>query len=439
MRRLTALCVSTVGLIGCGKKEESSLQPVVANPAAPLIVRLKEDSKADRIAAIQALGAMGEQAKSAVPELERLANDSDEKTRREAAKALQAIAPESAEGRSATALLRVKEIGQGMLNYVEANNGAFPQTCTIVTPKDASQLSRPGLSWRVLLLPYLGEKELFARFKLDQPWDSEHNKKLIEKMPAVYAPPAGSPGETRIGETHLQVFTYATTLGFALGSSPFNHPAAIAFQKLPPCPIQAITDGTSNTFLVVEAAKPVIWTRPDDVVVSDAPLPELGHAVDDIFHVCMADGAVYKLSRRSSAFELRTAIGRADGFLLDLDRMTPAHAPPPPKETTPVLGRVVMKGVPLSTGWVVLHSDDGREYGGQIGVAGSFLVKGVPVGKVKATIALGDPFAEWMADPNAKIPFGARPLVSDIYQYKHSSPWLIEVKAVAKEINLTIE
>jgi hypothetical protein len=41
------------------------------------------------------------------------------------------------------------------------------------------------LSWRVALLPYLEEMLLYNEFNLNEPWDSEHNKKLIAKMPTA--------------------------------------------------------------------------------------------------------------------------------------------------------------------------------------------------------------------------------------------------------------
>src|SRR5947207_661102 len=47
---------------------------------------------------------------------------------------------------------------------------------------------KPLLSWRVAILPYLAEKKLYDEFKLDEPWDSKHNIKLLEKMPKPYAP-----------------------------------------------------------------------------------------------------------------------------------------------------------------------------------------------------------------------------------------------------------
>jgi hypothetical protein len=48
----------------------------------------------------------------------------------------------------------------------------------------------PLLSWRVLVLPYLGQEELFAQFRLTEPWDSDHNVRLLDRMPSTYAPPA---------------------------------------------------------------------------------------------------------------------------------------------------------------------------------------------------------------------------------------------------------
>ncbi|MCH7725943.1 MAG: hypothetical protein IH991_05605, partial [Planctomycetes bacterium] len=53
---------------------------------------------------------------------------------------------------------------------------------------------KPLLSWRVMLLPFLGaaEEDLYRHFYLDEPWDSEKNKKLLDSMPEVFGKmPAG--------------------------------------------------------------------------------------------------------------------------------------------------------------------------------------------------------------------------------------------------------
>ena len=66
-------------------------------------------------------------------------------------------------------------------NYHDAH-GHFPAD---VRDKDG----KPLLSWRVQILPYLEQERLYKQFKLDEPWDSEHNKKLIDKMPKTLRSP----------------------------------------------------------------------------------------------------------------------------------------------------------------------------------------------------------------------------------------------------------
>ena len=66
----------------------------------------------------------------------------------------------------------------------------------------------PLLSWRVAILPYLGESEkaLYGQFKLSEPWDSPHNKALLAKMPRVYAPAVAKGGEKDKNVTHYLGF-----------------------------------------------------------------------------------------------------------------------------------------------------------------------------------------------------------------------------------------
>ncbi len=45
---------------------------------------------------------------------------------------------------------------------------------------------QPLYSWRVLILPYIEEDELYRQFKLDEPWNSPHNIQLLERMPILY-------------------------------------------------------------------------------------------------------------------------------------------------------------------------------------------------------------------------------------------------------------
>ena len=74
----------------------------------------------------------------------------------------------------------LKQIALAFHSYHDATNG-LPGN---ITDKDG----KPLLSWRVAILPYVEESELYRQFKLEEPWDSANNKKLIEKMPGLYAP-----------------------------------------------------------------------------------------------------------------------------------------------------------------------------------------------------------------------------------------------------------
>lgn len=108
---------------------------------------------------------------------------------------------------------------------------------------------KPLLSWRVHILPYVEAGELYSQFKLDEPWDSEHNRQLIARMPAVFADP-NLPTAAEGNTNYLAVVGKDCVFdGTAQG-----------------LPIRQITDGTSRTIVLVEANadRAVPWTKPDD-------------------------------------------------------------------------------------------------------------------------------------------------------------------------------
>ena len=174
----------------------------------------------------------------------------------------------------------LKQVVLAFHNYNDTN-GVLP----------TNQLSadkKPLLSWRVQILPYIEEDQLYKQFKLDEPWDSDNNKKLIDKMPKLYAPIRGKAGE---GMTFYQTFT---------GTHGWSHPGAAIPNAFP--------DGTSNTFLVAEAAKPVVWTKPGDMEFDGKKLPELGGMFDGRFNVAMGDGSVQRFRKGSIGFSSCSSI-----------------------------------------------------------------------------------------------------------------------------------
>ena len=90
----------------------------------------------------------------------------------------------------------LKQIGLAFHNH----NDTFNRLPADIKDKDGGAL----LSWRVAILPFIEEDNLYKQFKLDEPWDSDNNKKLIAQMPKLFAPVRVKAKE---GETFYQVFT----------------------------------------------------------------------------------------------------------------------------------------------------------------------------------------------------------------------------------------
>lgn len=199
--------------------------------------------------------------------------------------------PVTAEQRKAS-MDNVKTLALAMHGYLD-ENGSFPPAA--VYDKDG----KPMLSWRVLLLPFVGEKDLFRQFKLDEPWDSPNNKKLLARMPKVYAPVRGKAKTPH--STSYQVFTGQKTI----------------FEGIRGSRIVDIPDGTSNTILLIEGGEAVPWTKPADLVFDEKkPLPKLGGMFPDGFHFARADGSAGFCPRKFNEHVMRLMIMRNDGMTI---------------------------------------------------------------------------------------------------------------------------
>lgn len=134
----------------------------------------------------------------------------------------------------------MKQIGVAMHNY-HSVYGCFPPAVVY------DEQGLPMHSWRVLLLPYLdGREALYDQYDFDQPWDSAGNLELLEQMPSVYF---AMPSNDRTTTSYVVIVGRET--------------------MFPPDDVMSIrdvTDGTSNTILVVEQNESGIpWTEPRDL------------------------------------------------------------------------------------------------------------------------------------------------------------------------------
>ena len=155
-------------------------------------------------------------------------------------------------------------------------HGTLPPAFTV------DEKGKPLHSWRVLILPYLGDEEraLYDQIRLDEPWDSEHNAAFHAQTPDVFRRPAAS--ETKEGETIFSVL---------LGDEGFFDESGVGKD-----PKEAASDPNHdvwNQFLVVERADPVDWMTPDaELKIADFTAD--GEAnVGKFFENCPTCGKLY--------------------------------------------------------------------------------------------------------------------------------------------------
>jgi hypothetical protein len=193
------------------------------------------------------------------------------------------------------------------LNAYAADYGSYP-----LAPLDAQ--GAPMHSWRVLLLPYLNEEDLYARFDLAKPWHAAAHQELIFEMPIVYRSAAQSQTSFE-HETNYVLITGPNTF--------FPKPD----EALGP---SDVIDAPSRTILVGETARQIgsnrSWIEPDDLdvrnmqmIIGSAPETELGGNLDAGAVVATVDERGHVLSPSTTPQELRALLSPAGGEPLPSD------------------------------------------------------------------------------------------------------------------------
>jgi len=185
----------------------------------------------------------------------------------------------------------MKQIMLAMHNHESAFK-QFPARAS----RDAD--GKPLLSWRVKILPFIEQNGLYQEFRQDEPWDSDHNIKLLERMPAVYKHPS-----------------YVGPEGHTVYLVPYQKGSVWTSAKPQ---IRNITDGTSNTIACFETndEHAVPWSKPDDIDLDQ----------DDIFdffrfsvsNVGMFDGSVRAIAPSIDPVVLKAMMTSAGGEVVQL-------------------------------------------------------------------------------------------------------------------------
>ncbi len=253
---------------------------------------------------------------------------------------LNPIAKARAAARRAASSNHLKQIALAFHIFHDAY-GCFPPAA-VIGPD-----GKPWHSWRVLLLPYLQENELYKQYDFSQPWDSPKNLAVAEKMPKVFRDPAreGPPdtftdyaaitGEDAIFQPDVVTMTSAD-----------DFPACLTAGKK--VGLASVTDGTSNTiaFATVDPARKTPWTKPEDIVLDDA-FTGIGkpagigaiHPVEGgrVGLTAFADGSVQTLADSVETDTLRKLLTRAGGEVVDRSDLDGPGAGPADPDRPPMV------------------------------------------------------------------------------------------------------
>lgn len=203
----------------------------------------------------------------------------------------------------------VRRLTIGIINF-EAAHQKFPPAYEV------DDNGQPKHSWRVLILPHMGYKNLFATYNLNEPWNSPSNSKLLNQMPKEFR----CPYRPHTNQTHYKLVVDTGT--------PFEEGRAVNFSD--------IKDGASNTMCIVEdAAHPVPWTKPEGITIEEACAAIAPQDPYDIAHIdygflrtdftgascSLIDGATYFIGPTAKLEMIKNLLVCNDGGTFDHDEL----------------------------------------------------------------------------------------------------------------------
>jgi len=181
------------------------------------------------------------------------------------------------------------------LHQYHDSQGSFPPAFI------ADANGKPMHSWRVLILPYLDQKNLHRSYRFDEPWDGPNNRKLHDVVLKIYSCPSRDEKQPKTDTSYVIVMGPQTM---------WPEQKAVRLAD--------VSDGTLNTIVLVEVHNSGIhWIEPRDLhVVQMAPTinPQRGQGISSSHkrgaNVGLADGGVRYLTNGTPAETIRAALTR---------------------------------------------------------------------------------------------------------------------------------
>jgi hypothetical protein len=196
----------------------------------------------------------------------------------------------------------LRNIDLALLNYNDTVR-RFP----VGSSAQYDPTATPYLSWRVYILPYIGQKNLYNKFNLTEPWDSPTNLPLLAQMPDVFRS-AGDGFDSTVTRIMSLASTKTGFVVFNTGGTQTGISTA------------SVSDGTSNTIMFVEAGhdQAVPWTKPVDLPFDiNNSLAALGDLSAGSFKAAFFDGHVSTLPSDVDAATFSALATRGNREVLD--------------------------------------------------------------------------------------------------------------------------
>jgi prepilin-type processing-associated H-X9-DG protein len=206
----------------------------------------------------------------------------------------------------------LKQVGLALQNYHD-KYGRFPPAVVY----DAN--GKPMHSWRTLILPEIEEGPLFQQYRMDEPWDSPHNKKVTQAQIQCFQ----CPDDKNVGKFDT---SYVALIG---PDSVWSGEDGAKGSE--------VTDGTAQTMVVIEMKNSGIhWAEPRDLDLDALPTKfnkrKLGEMLSPHKHgviTVYADGHVEVIPFDATVEDLKAAVSKSQGDMADFEKQYNRVVPSP--------------------------------------------------------------------------------------------------------------